>query len=617
MNKILPIIICLFVISVTGQTVRAQEAVGQVTALEGRATAVDTRLNLRTLQLSDDVFLHDLIQTDAGAKIQIKFIDGSLLGQGERSQIRINTYVFNPAGRKKPRAGLRLLKGVFRLITDKITRQNPEGYEVETNYGTIGIRGCELCFLVEQDGEEEVQVVGLHHADSVFIRPNRSIPPSATGAAVIDQDMKFVTMDKKQGLSPPADLPPSRVSAIYAETTPVGASIVVPADRDGGSPPAEDAGGDEDAESQKQETVVASGQKEKEEDGDLASEPERQTVVSEDEEGGVVIQEVEEWEEDGEQYRKTVTTAKQVVEFDQPDVGSIDDIAQVDLDPASAAPTRFIDSGSGVVDTRRDVVLDVIVPEAIVDESVLVMPEPPPTVSAPSPPDEPVVDPPVSEEPVVVAQPEPMEPLEEPSAPAPPAGPEYPIVGPRVYTVLQEGANWSYEQWEQETIDLVNGTPESTFKFGTRVQGDAIRGTEFLDIRDGAQIYTLSGLGGAAAAVTKGMDSFMMEGLVEANVTIGATLVPSWDAAFDLSSADGESLGFNAAGSFDNNGQLQGTVSGYSLSTASGNPVSQSISGNLVGPGTGPDPITGVAGEFDFSHTDGTVVDGVFGADLQ
>ena len=630
MKKILPIITLLFLIGFNVKSAPAAEAVGSVLSLEGRATAVDSSFKLRTLQVDDQVYLNDLIQTDAGAKIQIKFIDGSLLGQGERSQIKINTYVFNPNGKDKPRAGLRLLKGVFRLITDQITRMNPEGYEIETNYGTIGIRGCELCFIIAADGEE-IQVVGLHHADSVIIEKKRFITPASVESVLIEKDMQLVTVDKKQGLSNPVNLPSSRVAAIYAETTPSGAAPVVIDEEgagndanEGASDEEDQAPGDADDTDSEESSTVAEAQSDEPEADVAAVVSEQFTIEEENEDGETVTVFVEEWEEGGQTYRKTVTAAKQVVQFDAPNIGNIDDVALVNLDPASAAPTRFLDHGAGSISTKQDVVLDLTVPEAIVDETVLVMPEAPPpqvavTPRTSPPPEEPqVIAPPVLETPVVVEEPtpDPILPEELPPEPVTPTGPAYPIVKARAYTVLQDGTDWSYEQWEQETIDLVGSTPQSTFKFGTRVQGEAIRGTDFLNLRDGAQIYNLSGSGFSAAAVTKGDNSYVMNGTADLGVTIGGAILPTWDGDFNLSNPNGASLTFGAAGSFSANGLLQGTVSGYSLSSASGNPASQSIRGTLVGPGSGATPITGVAGEFDFSHSDGTLVDGVFGADL-
>ncbi len=170
--------------------VLAARTIGKIIRLGGEASAQAPDGLLRKLSLNSSVKLNDTITTKAKAKLQILFDDGSTIQQGPASILVINAYVYNAESAKDNQADFRVKKGLFRMITDKITRLNPKRFKVHTNYGTIGIRGCDLVFDVLPD-QEKVTVIGLHHADSIVIDVDVEEGPG--GAPV--QDRKVITKE--------------------------------------------------------------------------------------------------------------------------------------------------------------------------------------------------------------------------------------------------------------------------------------------------------------------------------------------------------------------------------------------------------------------------------------
>jgi hypothetical protein len=170
--------------------VLAARTIGKIISLSGGASAQAPDGLLRRLSLNSSVKLNDTITTQAKAKLQILFDDGSTIQQGPASILVINAYVYNAESAKDNQADFRVKKGLFRMITDKITRLNPKRFKVHTNYGTIGIRGCDLVFDVLPD-QEKVTVIGLHHADSIVIDVDVEDGPG--GAPV--QDRKVITKE--------------------------------------------------------------------------------------------------------------------------------------------------------------------------------------------------------------------------------------------------------------------------------------------------------------------------------------------------------------------------------------------------------------------------------------
>ena len=96
---------------------------------------------------------------------------------------------------------------------------------------------------------------------------------------------------------------------------------------------------------------------------------------------------------------------------------------------------------------------------------------------------------------------------------------------------------------------------------------------------------------------------------------------PTWAGSFNLSNGNGDSLTFGSVGTIQASGDLTGSRTTYNMMVSGssfngGSIAAENISGQLVGPGIGPTPVTGAVGDFMFDHGGGTLVNGVFGSDL-
>ena len=517
----------------TGRSM-ALDAIGTISEINGQATAKQPGgAAVRPLKKGSEVFLNDQVETARDARLQMTFVDGSTIRQGESSELLINEYVFNPADKQDNSASFKITRGIFRVITDKITRLNPERFKVSTNYGTIGIRGCDLMFDIRPDGES-VFVVGLHHADSVV-----------------------VDLDLPAGPNQPA---------------------------------------------MKDQTVIRAG-------GRVVE----MSAVNGMKIGQAVMR----------QLRVIDQATKPKIEVNAPPAPA---------EAPAAPPVEDADEENSSKAAKLRKVGDETLKLAIVN-AMTVLPESAPVVPpAPAP----VVEQTVAEAPAPVVatkvreEPEAVEPVEvvQKREPAPEPEPElpeepsktYPIVGARTSTTIASGTDWSWGAWEQEIIDLdVNGDEETFVDRETFVSGNTITGQAFRDIRDGAAIYNLSGSGQAGAAILGDKQSDLVSGTADVNVLVGGSVTPTWSSDVNMSGGT-SALAFKSSGSIDDNGGLNGSVSNYSLNAFGNNkgtPSSESVSGNLVGPGTGSAPVSGAIGKFDFEHSDGTKVKGVFGSDLR
>lgn len=167
---------CLFLFRAV--TVFAADPIGTVVSLKGKASATAQDGKARDLELKSPIMLNDKVKTEADASMQIMFLDDSVISQGEKSEMTVDEYVYDPKEKSKNNCLIEMNKGVFRAVTAKITALNPDRFKVRTRFATIGIRGCEIGFNISERGEN-VLVLSLPKGQSIVVNLNAGLDTSA------------------------------------------------------------------------------------------------------------------------------------------------------------------------------------------------------------------------------------------------------------------------------------------------------------------------------------------------------------------------------------------------------------------------------------------------------
>jgi FecR protein len=107
------------------------------------------------VELDDEVYMNELIETDDESAVVVNFADGSKLTVGENAKIVIDKFVYNPDGQDGEQL-ITLSKGAFRFLSGSIPKDR---VKIVTPTVTIGIRGTELIFDVADDGETEMSAL--------------------------------------------------------------------------------------------------------------------------------------------------------------------------------------------------------------------------------------------------------------------------------------------------------------------------------------------------------------------------------------------------------------------------------------------------------------------------
>ncbi|MDE3046095.1 MAG: FecR domain-containing protein [Verrucomicrobiota bacterium] len=113
------------------------DKIGKMIAVEGGVKAIQGEEE-RPLTKHSDVYVGDLLVTDATGKGEVEFNDGTMILLIPDSQYSVEAYT---ESHTQNRYLAKLYQGGVRLSTGMIAKKNPENFELNTPNATIGVRG--------------------------------------------------------------------------------------------------------------------------------------------------------------------------------------------------------------------------------------------------------------------------------------------------------------------------------------------------------------------------------------------------------------------------------------------------------------------------------------------
>lgn len=116
----------------------AAEEVGKVTRMQGTAMR-SSEGRTSALAVNAPIHMQDEVSTGEDARLQVTFADGTQVTVGERSRLKIDAFVYRPAGGSNQLA--LSIAGPFRFISGKMPKGPNTAMSVTTPVATIGVRG--------------------------------------------------------------------------------------------------------------------------------------------------------------------------------------------------------------------------------------------------------------------------------------------------------------------------------------------------------------------------------------------------------------------------------------------------------------------------------------------
>lgn len=178
--------------------VSAQSA-ARVDFAAGNVTASTPDGRSRALTRGSEVQVGETVSTQQG-RAQMRFTDGAYVSLQPQTDFRIDNYIFDGRGSANESSVMSLLKGGLRTITGLVGRTNRDGYRLQTNTATIGIRGTE--YSVTYDAGGSVTVFVADGATTVSNNTGTTLLPGGKSATIGGQNSPPSTSDEKPFLPP-------------------------------------------------------------------------------------------------------------------------------------------------------------------------------------------------------------------------------------------------------------------------------------------------------------------------------------------------------------------------------------------------------------------------------
>ena len=159
------------------RTARTAQQAGMVVALSGQCFAEDGGQR-RALRIDDPIYLGETVDVSAGAKLQLRMADGSIISLASGSRLKINNFGIDTVGQKRD-ARLTLTTGLFRAVVSPLSELSI--FEVDSPAGTAEVRSTDW-FMEAQPGSMRVGVLAGRVVMTSLATGRRVTIPSRWGA---------------------------------------------------------------------------------------------------------------------------------------------------------------------------------------------------------------------------------------------------------------------------------------------------------------------------------------------------------------------------------------------------------------------------------------------------
>ena len=155
MNKITTAFVSLIFLLFSSSNVIANEMIGIVAVGIGDIS----NQNNEKLTTGSKIYFGDTIVVKAQSNAQILLLDETALTVGEKSEITIDEFIYDPQA-KVGKIVSNIKIGTVKIITGEISKKNPDNLEVNVPTGSVGARGTEFVVVTESDEKSTVVLLG-------------------------------------------------------------------------------------------------------------------------------------------------------------------------------------------------------------------------------------------------------------------------------------------------------------------------------------------------------------------------------------------------------------------------------------------------------------------------
>jgi len=166
MNNFKTFIFVLVILTLSKSYAFSKDFIGVISAGIGEIINQDSE----KLTTGSKIYYGDTIIVKEKSNAQILLLDETALTVGEKSELTIDDFVYDPKS-KVGKIVSNIKVGTVRIITGEISKQNPDNLEVNVPSGTIGARGTEFAVVTESDEKSTIVLLGPGKKNSLGMIP--------------------------------------------------------------------------------------------------------------------------------------------------------------------------------------------------------------------------------------------------------------------------------------------------------------------------------------------------------------------------------------------------------------------------------------------------------------
>ncbi len=138
------------------------EPIGNVQKLSGEVFAIRVDGTRVKLELGDQVFQGDILESGPEGAVGILLADETTFSMGNNGRMVLDEMIYDPQTQQGS-VSMSVLQGVFTFVSGQVAKTDPDAMTLDTPVATIGIRGTQIGLEIP-DGEN-LNVVLMEEAD--------------------------------------------------------------------------------------------------------------------------------------------------------------------------------------------------------------------------------------------------------------------------------------------------------------------------------------------------------------------------------------------------------------------------------------------------------------------
>ena len=166
MNNFKTFIFVLVILTLSKSYAFSKDFIGVISMGIGEIINQDSE----KLTTGSKIYFGDTIIVKEKSNAQILLLDETALMVGEKSELTIDDFVYDPKS-KVGKIVSNIKVGTVRIITGEISKQNPDNLEVNVPSGSIGARGTEFAVVTESDEKSTIVLLGPGKKNSLGMIP--------------------------------------------------------------------------------------------------------------------------------------------------------------------------------------------------------------------------------------------------------------------------------------------------------------------------------------------------------------------------------------------------------------------------------------------------------------